>query len=220
MAFGIPQDEFGRWLPPMTVRERVVATGTPQESAERAILQRVHHGLVRVASTSMSHQESGRLSRDTTPTLVDVDLWRGFQAKHSDFWAGDATFAFNRRNTRVIGGAQTVMTTHLGMRLDPADLRREFSEANWDGVPTPPTATAAQADHEAAEADVAKATPISDALMAEWAVLFRKTYPAGSEEMAAKSADGMFQGHSVPRRKLRDALAKVGKLPPGRPTKP
>lgn len=54
-------------------------------------------------------------------------------------------------------------------------------------------------------------------LLDEWAVLFRKAYPAGPEKLAEESVAGMFPRHKVGRPRLRAALKKVGTLDRGRP---
>lgn len=145
-----------------------------------------------------------------TPRKVTVKDWNIFNgALPSNLWRGEATFAIPQDYSMY---APTSWVGCIDIRCNPADLDREFPTAA-------PQAEVPSLPQEPERAEPSKGTPISDAMLAEWATLFRKAYPVGSEQMAIKSAAGMFQGHSVPRKKLRDALAKAGKLPPGRPAK-
>jgi len=98
---------------------------------------------------------------------------------------------------------------YSGVRFRPDDICKMI-----DYTPITPSAPGPVV---AEPQQIEKRPPVSGVHLREWAKLFRAAYPSGSEELAAKSANGMFPGKSVPRAKLREALGEVGTLPKGRP---
>ncbi len=199
-------EEVEKWTSIEDARKRA-AGRFGEDAALEALWERIRSGLIPTASLRWTHQlgDNGAPHPETNPRILTTEDWTAYKrALPRNLWRGEASFVYPSKNYSPDRHMKC-----FEIVCDPAALDLEFA----------PRGAAVDPEQELPKTDTPRGSPVSDALLAEWAVLFRKTYPTGSEQMATKSAAGMFQGHSVPRRKLRDALAKAGKLSPGRPAK-
>lgn len=140
--------------------------------------------------------------------------------KESELWSqGDATFRLN--DVTGYGGGKLV--TFLDVRFPPDSFSGKLtgtiaSAAAVDsGKPIQPQVHGEKLEQEDQKQGSRRNFPrVPPARLKEWEALFRATYPNGSQDLAIKSAYGMFPQHSLDRDELRELFPAAKR---GRPTK-
>jgi len=102
-------------------------------------------------------------------------------------WVGEVYFSL--RGTQETDFKDTFVHV-FGVRLDPADVDREF----------PPSVVGEPGAEDAAK------PRIQDEWLRQWAALFNQLYPNAIEDFAVKSAKGMFHDKQVARDRIRPLL--------------
>lgn len=184
-------------------------------SAMEALWERIRSGLIPTASLRWMHQlgERGVPHPETNPRILTTGDWTAYRGVlPRNLWRGEAQFIYPSKDHSPDRHMKC-----FEIVCDPATLDVEFPRpaSTEASSPAPEVKHRPLSESDQAQPTAAKGAPVSEAHLAEWAALFRKAYPTGSEQLAATSAAGMFPGKSVPREMLRTAIRKVGALKRG-----
>jgi len=161
-----------------------------QDASHRYIMDRLKSGVYSAVSRTARSGEASDFTRSFQP--ISHQFWETWDDYGDDhFWTvGDATFEIA---TDRAGYDRTVFR-YQDVRIDPASLDGRPHEIHTlTEVDTEPTGNPQLA-------------PLSEELLLQWAQLFAKAYPSGTEGAAAKSVAGMFPDKSVTRSRLRRVL--------------
>lgn len=184
--------EWATWLPAPKALDLVMEAVAGKSTAIQALTSRLSAGLIRCAAEHMSTDGV----RGVSPTELSPDLWAQINdGMHKNvMWeVGDLTLHFTNQNKARI---------YFGVRFDRHGIGAVLAAAG-KGVETISKLTSPETSGEPA---AEKGAPVSEQHLRAWAQLFREAYPTGGEELASKSAVGMFPGKSIPRSRLRAAL--------------
>jgi len=201
-GFQLSKEEFVTWLQPRSaVALLTQRNGWPKSDAVRAIITRLSAHLIRAAAeyaVLTNRAGEDRKERFQIPPkhwnpdsqwVPDAALWE----------TGDIYFDLSEGSGYSVQVAGRV--SYFGVRFERAGI-----EAMCHTPDEPAEAEPVNSNRK----------PLSDALLSDWASLFNKAYPGGSESLAARSVAGMFPDKHVSRARLRRVLPERKR---GRPHK-
>jgi len=177
-------------------------------NAVTMLFNRLEGGLIVPLARDILVQKSHRQEPPRFVEAVPTKAWKilGERASRSDVWVtGDLVVI--ELSARLYDGGDTYK--YLGIRIHPLDLA--------DLLPAPAASLPATTTipDEARE----KMPRVSSAMLDGWADLFRRAYKPEqiTEDLAIRSANGMFPDKFVPRQEVRNRLPARKR---GRPEKP
>jgi hypothetical protein len=174
------------------------------KAASNAIWQRLVGGLIESASASSSSTPKDR--GPTTymrPDFIPKRLWKSYSDSGSDLWgAGDARFF-------VSGSGTSTVWRFFGIRLNPDDVRATLPSPRpppkklW--IRKPAEEKKIEPQKVEVPEPVQKGPAVAEDHLKAWHELYRRVYTgvADTEANALASAQGMFQGKSVSRDRVR-----------------
>jgi hypothetical protein len=200
----ITAEELATWLEPRVAVERVAKAVGSKPAAANALLECLKAGMIRSAADAASTDETPVLRE---PVLIRRHAWERAKSVSStgDFWqTGMLKVVPDRHDDRWI--------MYFRVRFDPAGIDEMCGplESPQVAARSAPDAGALTAP----ETDRSGLPPVTVSLLDDWARVFVKAYPTATEDLARKSALGMFPDKAVPRQRLRDALKKAGATQP------
>jgi hypothetical protein len=209
------------WLSPAQVLGRATVTIWGETEAKASVWKRVTAGLIRTfaSRTSVRQGRHGTPLPKLEPTLVTAQVWNTYNQRPHHFWRGEAEFTIRSSDSYRTG--LTVTVYYFDIRLDPADVDREFpipattgppqkteQQSTLNSIPVLPPGPLVDAVPPPNE------RPVAEAHLLVWADMFRAAYPNGDLDLAWRSAKGAFPDKHVARQRVRDLL---GPRPRGRP---
>lgn len=196
-------EEFDRWLPPRQAINALAGMGSIFFIVD-ALNERVKSGLVRVAVETI---ESSKAPNSLSRCIINPAVWQWAMphAQHA-FWSiSDVQFTAEPHTHRARN------LRFYGVRFEPAGIEEVLRASGL----TPSETLKVEQDAPPRKTRHGL-PPLRDELLREWLTLFHRAYPAGSKQIAERSALGMFPEHSVDRQKVRDLIGDTGR---GRPRK-
>jgi hypothetical protein len=186
-ATAITAEEFATWLTPNAALESLKHLG--RRTALITIFERLKYEHIRsVARKFNFKQDSGEF------LTLGGSIWRDGERgiAVSEFWeTGDITIQVRERSATY--GSQEYPLALFGVRLDPAGIQE-----------LRPAVTSADSE-TATPAPSTKGPPVAEPLLKAWFELYSRAYQgsADTEDVAVRSAQGMFPGKSVARQRVR-----------------
>jgi hypothetical protein len=203
---GVSEDEFSKWLsPPEAVNLLASAYEGDHAAARLVLLRGLQGGLITAVAQSSTWEDS---HNQTLLDEIQRDDWNDVTVQDLLWKTGHWNYSIQfRTGISARLPAQDVTVSRFGVRFEPQGVRALLLPATTTPAPEPQTAHL----HE-------KRPPVSPNDLQAWYELYCRVYlgSADTEEMAMKSAVGMFPDKSVARDRIR---ALRGSRPMGRPKK-
>lgn len=212
-AAGDAAAAWAGWLQPYAALE--LLDHLHRRDAIVAVFNRLRNGYIQsIARRYKNPRKSGEYSP------VDPKFWTNAAngITVSPLWStGDITIPY--RQTTAAYGTQTVELELFGVRLDPAGVRELLPSRPAPTARRPEPTPARIRDPEKVDSALPepRGPEVSRAHLRAWYEVYRQAYPGtqDTEEMAMKSATGMFPGKTVVRKRIRElrGAQKVGRKP-------
>lgn len=198
----LTDQEFEAWLTPSAALTLLTAAFKP-EDAKILISERLYAGVITAITPTFSRSQGGvppvvSSKRSIIPAHHFDDL-----ETDEDFWRLGQT-KFYMTGSRIEGA--TITFRCFDVRLEPLPIQALLPTATTN----PKTKIGEKIVGPVPELN---APPVSDSHLQAWYDLYSKVYtgPSDTEAMAMTSAEGMFQGKSVSRDKVRKLRGPQGR---------
>lgn len=125
------------WHSPAHVLERALRTISEEREAKAAVWMRVKSGLIKAYSLRSSTHR-GRYTAPQPklePVPITTDLWVKYDDRPHKFWRGEAEFIVNTASSYRTDSA--IYIHCFDIKLDPADVEREFPDIKPKDEPQP-----------------------------------------------------------------------------------
>lgn len=180
-----------------------------KETAKLTILDRLRHGLQHASANLAIETRHGSEQARQPNIQIPSTVWKRFQDRHPApyFWDTGHLKLNVRRNQ------YNEEWSFYDVRFCQSDVEALLS----DQTSAPPISKATSILSATDSKDSRRNLPRVPAdKLDKWVSLFKETYPEASQDMAVKSAFGMFQQHSLDRNELRELFPAEKR---GRPRK-
>jgi hypothetical protein len=217
-------EEFAAWMTPGDALARLSEILRSQHRTAAALVERLKGGMIKSAARSSSWEGRNGTQEEQRIVLIPAHYWLELQSPNGAelIWqTGDVRFFLARRLAAT--HPNLVGVRYYGVRFDPvgvkawladlpAPVRHKWTRPKPEPEPSVPSPVPATD-----EAGASKEPPVSEDLLRDWYVLYRKAYTGAqdTEDNALKSALGTFPGKSVTRKRIRNlrGTQKVGRKP-------
>jgi len=207
----ITPEELASWWTPMQACG-YAANCVGADGARAALWELLRAGLIEAVanSASLTPYEKSPITTNK-PSFIPKDRWDSFFDTGSDFWKGGyARFYLVRGHL-----GQSADYRAFGIKLNPDDVRANLPSPRSVQAETKPSQTPSETQQSTEAEPQESWPPVSDAHLNVWYELYRQVYTGATdtEDMALKSARGMFPGKSVSRAKIRTlrGAQKIGR---------